>query len=185
MEWLANDLRWNGWPMTSDGKVGQWPQMAYVANLLRSLTCEHKPNTIVKYTFETWKCSDVKVSNRLKSISLFYIRVTQTAKFIRNTHKKITNKKILQKVYIKLKRSWKKTIKTEYSWKRQAKGIIIRICYLDMNWLIPKILACRARIWSLLSSERSERVTSFIFCRAGWYFSAPIIFTFRWHAYFP
>jgi hypothetical protein len=26
---------------------------------------------------------------------------------------------------------------------------IICICYLDVNWLIPKISACRARIWSL------------------------------------
>jgi hypothetical protein len=48
---------------------------------------------------------------------------------------------------------------------------LISICYLDVNWLIPKISACRARIWSLAASERSERVTSFIFCRAGWYFS--------------
>jgi hypothetical protein len=37
----------------------------------------------------------------------------------------------------------------------------------------------------LLASERSERVTSFIFCRAGWYFSVSIIFTFRWHIYHP
>ena len=50
-------------------------------------------------------------------------------------------------------------------------------------WLIPKISACRARIWSLVGSERSERVTNFIFCRAGWYFSLSIIFTFRWHVY--
>ena len=49
------------------------------------------------------------------------------------------------------------------------------ICYLDVNWLIPKISACRARIWSLLASER---VTIFIFCRTGWYFSVSIIFTF-------
>jgi hypothetical protein len=27
----------------------------------------------------------------------------------------------------------------------------------------------------LVASERSERVTSFIFCRAGWYFSVSII----------
>ena len=53
----------------------------------------------------------------------------------------------------------------------------ICICYLEVNWLIPKISACRARIWSLLASERSERVTNFIFCRAGWYFSVSIIFT--------
>ena len=59
------------------------------------------------------------------------------------------------------------------------------ICYLDVNWLIPKISVCRARIWSLLSNERSEPVTSFIFCRAGWYFSVSIIFTFRWHVYHP
>ena len=58
-------------------------------------------------------------------------------------------------------------------------------CYLDVNWLIPKISACRARIWSLLASERSERVTNFIFCRAGWYFLVSIIFTFRWHIYHP
>jgi hypothetical protein len=32
---------------------------------------------------------------------------------------------------------------------------------------------------SLVVSERSERVTNFIFCRAGWYFSVSIIFTFR------
>ena len=63
--------------------------------------------------------------------------------------------------------------------------ITINICYLDVNWLIPKISACRARIWSLLASERSERVTNFIFCRAGWYFSVSIIFTFRWHIYHP
>jgi hypothetical protein len=35
----------------------------------------------------------------------------------------------------------------------------------------------------LVGSERSERVTNFIFCRAGWYFSLSIIFTFRWHVY--
>jgi hypothetical protein len=29
----------------------------------------------------------------------------------------------------------------------------------------------------LVASERSERVTNFIFCRAGWYFSVSIIFT--------
>jgi hypothetical protein len=50
---------------------------------------------------------------------------------------------------------------------------MISICYLDVNWLIPKISACRARIWSLVTSERRERVTNFIFCRAGWYFSVP------------
>ena len=55
----------------------------------------------------------------------------------------------------------------------------ICICYLDVNWLIPKISACRARIWSLVASEWSE----FIFCRAGWYFSESIIF--RWHVYHP
>ena len=59
----------------------------------------------------------------------------------------------------------------------------ICMCYQDVNWLIPKISACRARIWSLLDSERSERVTNFICCRAGWYFSVSIIFTFRWHMY--
>ena len=62
---------------------------------------------------------------------------------------------------------------------------IVCICYLDENWLIPKISACRTRIWSMLVSERSERVTNFIFCRAGWYFSVSIIFTFRWHFYHP
>jgi hypothetical protein len=36
---------------------------------------------------------------------------------------------------------------------------MISICYLDVNWLIPKISACRARIWSLVANERSERVT--------------------------
>jgi hypothetical protein len=51
----------------------------------------------------------------------------------------------------------------------------------QLYWLITKISACRARIWSVVASERSERVTSFIFCRAGWYFSVSIIFTFRWH----
>ena len=61
----------------------------------------------------------------------------------------------------------------------------ISICYLDVNWLIPKISACQARIWSLLASEQSEWVTNFIFCRAGWYFSVSIIFTFRWHVYRP
>ena len=61
----------------------------------------------------------------------------------------------------------------------------ICICYLDVNWLIPKISACRARIWSLVASERSERVTNFIFCLAGWYFSVSIILTFRWHVYHP
>jgi hypothetical protein len=64
-------------------------------------------------------------------------------------------------------------------------GSQICICYLDVNWLIPKISACQARIWSLMASERSERVTNFIFCRAGWYFSVSIIFTFRWHFYHP
>ena len=59
------------------------------------------------------------------------------------------------------------------------------ICYLEVNWLIPKLSACRARIWSLVASERSERVTSFIICRAGWYFSVSIIFTFRWRFYHP
>jgi hypothetical protein len=59
----------------------------------------------------------------------------------------------------------------------------ICICYLDVNWLILKIWKCRARIWSLLASERSGRVTNFIFCWAGWYFSVSITFTFRWHAY--
>jgi hypothetical protein len=59
--------------------------------------------------------------------------------------------------------------------------IAICICYMDVNWLILKISACRARIWSLLASKRSERVTNFIFCRAGRYFSVSIIFTFRWH----
>ena len=34
-----------------------------------------------------------------------------------------------------------------------------------------------------VASERSERVTSFIFCRAGWYFS--VSFTFRWHVHHP
>jgi len=62
-------------------------------------------------------------------------------------------------------------------------NVRICICYLDVNWLIPKISAYRARIWSLLASERSERVTSFIFSRVGWYFSVSIIFTFRWHIY--
>ena len=61
----------------------------------------------------------------------------------------------------------------------------ICICYLDVNWLIPKIPTCRARIWSLLASERSERDTNFIFCRAGWYVSVSIIFTFRWHIHHP
>jgi hypothetical protein len=37
----------------------------------------------------------------------------------------------------------------------------------------------------LLASERSERVTNFIFCRSVWYFSVLIIFTFRWHIYHP
>jgi hypothetical protein len=37
---------------------------------------------------------------------------------------------------------------------------IWRICYLDVNWLIPKISACRARIWTLVVSEWSERVTT-------------------------
>ena len=59
----------------------------------------------------------------------------------------------------------------------------IFIWHQDVNWLIPKISACRARIWSLLASERSERITNFICCRAGWYFSVSIIFTFRWHMY--
>ena len=45
------------------------------------------------------------------------------------------------------------------------------ICYLDVNWLIPKISACRVRIRSLVASERSKWVTNFIFCRTGWYFS--------------
>ena len=59
--------------------------------------------------------------------------------------------------------------------------------YVIWMWIdmIPKISACRARISSLLSSERSERVTNFIFCRADWHFSASIIFTFRWHVYHP
>ena len=70
-------------------------------------------------------------------------------------------------------------------WLAKSNFCAISICYLDVNWLIPKILACRTRIWSLLASERSERVTSFIFCRAGWYFSVSIIFTFRWHIYHP
>jgi hypothetical protein len=51
----------------------------------------------------------------------------------------------------------------------------ICICYLDVNWLIPNISACRARIWSLVASERNERVTNFIFCRAGWYDSVSIV----------
>jgi hypothetical protein len=62
-------------------------------------------------------------------------------------------------------------------WLAKSNFCAISICYLDVNWLIPKILACRTRIWSLLASERSERVTNFIFCRAGWYFSVSIIFT--------
>ena len=32
----------------------------------------------------------------------------------------------------------------------------ISICYLDVNRSIPKISACRAKIWSLLASEQSE-----------------------------
>jgi hypothetical protein len=52
------------------------------------------------------------------------------------------------------------------------------LCYIVMDrengpfqfTFIPKISACRVRIWSLFSSERSERVTNFIFCRAGWFF---------------
>jgi hypothetical protein len=43
------------------------------------------------------------------------------------------------------------------------KRLNICICYLDVNWLIPNISACRARIWSLLASEQSEQVTNFIF----------------------
>jgi hypothetical protein len=31
----------------------------------------------------------------------------------------------------------------------------------------------------LVANERSERVTNFIFCRTGWYFSASIIFIFN------
>jgi hypothetical protein len=46
-----------------------------------------------------------------------------------------------------------------------------------INHISFKISAYRARIWSLVASERSERVTNFIFCRAGWYFSVSIIFT--------
>ena len=61
----------------------------------------------------------------------------------------------------------------------------ICICYLEVNWLIPKISACRARIWSLVASERGERVTNFIFYRTGWYSAVSIIFTFRWHVYHP
>jgi hypothetical protein len=65
---------------------------------------------------------------------------------------------------------------TEYNFENRnimrlfLQGISLSICYLDVNWLIPKISACQVRIWSLLASERSERVTNFIFCRAGWYF---------------
>jgi hypothetical protein len=61
----------------------------------------------------------------------------------------------------------------------------ISISFLDVNWLIPKISTCRARIWSLLASERSERITICICCRAGWYLSISILFTSRWHAYHP
>jgi hypothetical protein len=34
------------------------------------------------------------------------------------------------------------------------------ICYLDVdvNWLIPKISACRARIWRSVASERSHKL---------------------------
>jgi hypothetical protein len=64
-------------------------------------------------------------------------------------------------------------------WLAKSNFCAISICYLDVNWLIPKILACRTRIWSLLASERSERVTSFIFCRAGWYFSVSICFFYH------
>ena len=62
---------------------------------------------------------------------------------------------------------------------------VICIWYLDVNWLIPKISACQARIWSVLASKRSERVTNFIFCRTGWYCSVSIIFTFSWHIHHP
>jgi hypothetical protein len=66
--------------------------------------------------------------------------------------------------------------KTQYNFENRnimrffLQGISLSICYLDVNWLIPKISACQVRIWSLLASERSERVTNFIFCRASWYF---------------
>ena len=56
------------------------------------------------------------------------------------------------------------------------------VCYLDVNRLMPKISACRAILWSLFASERSEHVTNFIFSRARWYFSEWIKSTFRWHA---
>jgi hypothetical protein len=52
---------------------------------------------------------------------------------------------------------------SDYMKWNKNKRLNICICYLDVNWLIPKISACRARIWSLLASERSERVTHFIY----------------------
>ena len=55
------------------------------------------------------------------------------------------------------------------------------VCYLDVNWLMPKISACRTILWSLFASERSEHVTNFIFSREHWYFSKSIKSTFRWH----
>ena len=52
----------------------------------------------------------------------------------------------------------------------------ICICYLDVNWLMPKISACRARIWSLLASELSEQDTNFIFGQAGGYMVSIFVF---------
>ena len=52
--------------------------------------------------------------------------------------------------------------------------------YLDVNWLIPKISVCRARIevcWRV--SEANESHTSYSVEQAD-IFSVSIIFTFRW-----
>ena len=54
--------------------------------------------------------------------------------------------------------------KTQYNFENRnimrffLPGISLSICYLDVNWLIPQMSACQVRIWSLLASERSERV---------------------------
>ena len=59
----------------------------------------------------------------------------------------------------------------------------IHVCYLDVNWLLSNISACRARIWSLLESEsQTYSVSRLIFysikhiLSAGWYFTVSIIF---------
>ena len=48
---------------------------------------------------------------------------------------------------------------TEYNFENRnilrffLQGISLSICYMDMNWLMPKISVCQVRIWSLLASE--------------------------------